>query len=485
MTALKELIVSYQANAQPVIEALGKIDQRIKKTSNTINSFGSSMRNLGVELGAAFSIPLGILAKKALSASADFESLKMQMEVLTGSAEKGSMLFEKLVKFAAETPFELNELAKATNILMGFGQSSDEAYSNLSLLGDVGAVVGSDFNRLAITFGQASAEGKLFTKDIRELINNNIPVIALLADEMNVAKSSVLDLAEEGKITFPILTRALQKATGQGGMFEGGMAKLAKTSKGVWSTFTDQVNIALATFGDELQKAFNLTGKLQTFGNWIGRLTENFKKLYPETKKNIFLFLGILTIFPPILIFIGTMVRVVGFLTRAFSVLLIPIRLLANPIATMIGLLIILYSYWEDFRVVVDFLAKSLIDAFTNKPIRDFINDLKTIYDWITRILGTGISKFLKTSKVFLDVFVNKIDKQIESSESSSTPIQNSMIRPENKTISNLTSKKINNNMVFNIASGVSAKDSNSIKESIKRALQEQNQQSYMEMGVQ
>jgi hypothetical protein len=141
MTALKELIVSYQANAQPVIEALGKIDQRIKQTSNTINSFGSSMRNLGVELGAAFSIPLGILAKKALSASADFESLKMQMEVLTGSAEKGSMLFEKLVKFAAETPFELNELAKATNILMGFGQSSDEAYSNLSLLGDVGAVV--------------------------------------------------------------------------------------------------------------------------------------------------------------------------------------------------------------------------------------------------------------------------------------------------------------------------------------------------------
>jgi tape measure domain-containing protein len=484
-TSLKELIVSYQANAQPVIEALNRIDQKIKTTSNQIQSFGTSMRNLGVELGAVFTVPFGMLAKKALSASADFESLKMQMEVLTGSAEKGSALFEKLVKFAAETPFELNQLASATNILMGFGQSSDEAYSNLGLLGDVAAVVNSDFNRLAITFGQASAEGKLFTKDIRELINNNIPVIGLLADELGVAENKVLDFAEQGKITFAVLTRALEKATSKGGMFEGGMAKLAKTSRGVWSTFRDQVNIALATFGDELQKTFNLTEKLKQFGEWIGRLTENFKKLYPETKKNIFLFLGALTILPPILIFLGTMIKIIGFLTRAFSGLLIPIRLLASPITSLIGLLIILYSYWEDFRTVVDFLAKSLFDAFTNKPIRDFIDDLKTIYDWIIRILGTGISKFLKTSKIFLDIFVNKIDKQIASSESSLAPIQNSMIRPENQTISNSTNKNINNSLIVNIPASVSSSDAMNIKDVVKRALQEQNRQSYMEMGVQ
>lgn len=484
-TSLKELIVSYQANAQPVIEALNRIDQKIKTTSNQIQSFGTSMRNLGVELGAVFTVPFGMLAKRALSASADFESLKMQMEVLAGSAEKGSALFEKLLKLDVETPFELNQVASATNILMGFGQSSEQAYSNLRILGDVGAVVNSDFNRLAITFGQASAEGKLYTKDIRELINNNIPIIKILANELGVAENKIMDFAEQGKITFDVLVRALERATSKGGMFEGGMAKLAKTSKGVWSTFKGNLNIALATFGDELQKTFNLTEKLKQFGDWIGRLTENFKKLYPETKKNIFLLLGALTILPPILIFLGTMIKIIGFLTKAFSGLLIPIRLLASPITTLIGLLIVLYNYWEDFRTVVDFLAKSLLGIFENKYIKSFIEDLKLVYDWIVKILDTGLSKLFKDSKIVMDFIVGKMDEKIATLERTPSNQMTSDIRPSSSVISNSTNKNINNNLIVNIPASVSSSDAMNIKDAVKRALSEQNRQSYMEMGVQ
>ena len=59
------------------------------------------------------------------------------------------------------------------------------------------------------------------------------------------------------------------------------------------------------------------------------------------------------------------------------------------------------------------------------------------------------------------------------------------MIRPENQTISNSTNKNINNSLVVNIPASVSSSDAMNIKDAVKRALSEQNRQSYMEMGVQ
>lgn len=466
--ALKELIVQYQANVRPVLDALNTIDQKIKSTSSNIQNFGSSIRNLGLELGMAFSAPLGVLAKNALTASADFESLKMKMEVLTGSAEKGAELFEKLVKFASDTPFELNELTNATNIMMGFGIASDDAYSNLKLLGDVAAVVGSDFNRLAITFGQASAEGKLYTKDIRELINNSIPIVGLLAKEMGVSESKIFDLAEEGKISFPILVRALQKATSSGGMFEDGMKKLAKTSKGVWSTFKDNVNIALATFGDEMQKVFNITVKLEQFGNWIKKLTDNFKLLYPETKRNIFLFLGFLTVIPPILIFIGTLVRIVGLLTAGFIALTAPFKMIislfgsilaisraflivfkANPLTLFLTTTISIIYYWKEivklFQKASEYISKfSISDAFS------------------------GIKNFMGLTKENSNLITNK-NLTIPS--------------PKSNLSNNLNN--VSNNLTFNFSSGTSASDIPIIEQAVKKAIFEQNKQSYLQMGVQ
>lgn len=467
--SLKQLIVEYQANAQPVIIALNHIENKIKSTSASIQSIGSSFRSLGVELAATFSIPLGILAKKAISASADFESLRMKMDVLAGSTEKGAELFERLVNLDVYTPFELSELTQATNIMMGFGQSSDDAYQNLLLLGDIAAVVGADFNRLAITFGQASAEGKLYTKDIREFINNSIPIVGMLADELGVAQGKIFDLAEEGKITFPILIRTLQRATTSGGMFEGGMKKLARTSKGVWSTFKGVVNIALAEFGNELQKTFGLTEKLEKFGNWISKMTENFKKLYPETKRNIFLFLGALTIIPPLLIILGTFIKIIGILKAGLIAIIAPLRWIisglslflsvlrgvmlvfaTNPLTAFIAATIAIIYYW---REIVD-LFKKAVDFFSKISISDIFEKAKNFIFGLNSNLGTT------------------------SGENS---IENSLI---NNRQANNNSRINNNNLIVNIPSTVSSSDANNIKEAIKKALQEQNRQSYMELGT-
>lgn len=468
--SLKELIVTYEANARPVLDALNQIDARLKQTTKSIQNIGDSFKRVGYELGAVFTIPLGILSAKALQASADFESLKMQMEVLTGSAAEGERVFQRLVKFAAETPFELNQLSKATNTLMGFGETADEAYNHLQLIGDVAAVSGGDFNGITVAFGQVSAAGRLMGQDLLQLVNNGVPAIKMLADEMGVPKEKIKDLVSEGKVTFPILVRAFERATSKGGMFEDGMQKLSRTSKGVWSTFKDNVNIALAKFGDEMQKAFGLTDKLEKFGNWIGKLADNFTKLYPETKRNIFIFLGLIAVIGPLLILVGTLTRLFGLMSLGFTTLLVPIRLLISGFGILLTVL-------RAFMLV--FAANPLI-AFVAATIaiiyywREIVDLFRQAFDWLSKL---SISKVWDKVKNFAGEIKADLGFNNDNAAAAVSTVNNSNAMSSNKTV--------NNNLVVNIPSNVGVSDSVSIKNAIRQALQEENRQSYIELGAQ
>lgn len=467
-TGLKELIVTYQANTKPVMDALNQMDAKIKATTQSLKKTSDAFLSAGRDLSFALTAPIALLSVKSLQASANFETLRMQMEVLTGSAAEGERVFNRLVKFAAETPFELAELAKATNTLMGFGETADEAYDHLRLIGDIAAVSGGDFQGVAVAFGQASAAGRLMGQDLLQLVNNGVPVIKLLADEMGVPKDKIKDLVSEGKVSFPILVRAFERATQKGGMFENGMDKLSKTSKGVWSTFKDNVNIALAKFGDEMQKSFNLTSKLEKFGAWIGRLADNFSRLYPETKKNIFIFLALAAVLGPLLILVGTLIRLISLALIGFNALLVPIRLLIGIIPTLIG---VLRAFMLVFAAnpLTAFVAATIAIVYYWKEIVDLF---KQAWEWITKFSVADIWGKVKdfTANIAGDLGIGA--KEAVSSTSNNN--------------SSLTNQKtVNNNLTVNIPAGMTAGDSMSIKNAIKDALSEENRQSYMEVAAQ
>ena len=494
-TGLKELIVTYEANAKPVLDALNKIDAKIKQTSKQLKTTSDSFLKAGRDIGLSLSAPLGLLSMKALRASADFETLKMQMEVLTGSAEEGERVFNRLLQFAKTTPFELTELTKATNMLMGFGETADEAYDHIKLLGDVAAVAGGDFNGITVAFGQASAEGKLYTKDIRQLINNGVPAIKLLAEELGVAKGEVLDFAEQGKITFPVLVRALERATSKGGMFEDGMKKLSKTADGVYSNFKDNVNIALATFGDEMQKAFKISDKVEALGNWIGRLAENFSRLYPETKQTILTIVGLAVVLGPLLIMIGALIRLVSYAVLGFNFLIAPIRLLiaflptvvglfralafvmaANPLGAFIASTVLIITYW---REIVDLFKKA--GAWIGKLIPSFgeVKDRQSKIDYS----GTDYSPMFQAAGSAISSGVGSLNNFL--SERSLLPESFLKGGANNAPMMAGGNKTVNNNLVVNIPSGTTSADASSIKAAIKAALAEENRQAYIEAGAQ
>jgi tape measure domain-containing protein len=298
-----------------------RFNSAIGVSSNKLKSFGNQMTKTGRMLSTRLSLPLAALGGLAVKQAANFERLQTTLNTLTGSAEAGAEAFERLVQFSAKTPFQLNELVKVNNTLMGFGLNADQAFNSLSMLGDIAGIVGGDLQSIGIAFGQAAAEGRVMTRDLRQFINNGVPILDILAESMGVARGEIMDMASEGKITFDILNSAFRNATSEGGKFEGGMNTLSTTLNGLFSTLKDNVNIALAELGQEIADVLNLKEGIPALSNRIRSLVDNFKRLDPNTQEAIIKFGVFAALIPPLLIVLGSLIGILSTTAGGYAAL--------------------------------------------------------------------------------------------------------------------------------------------------------------------
>jgi tape measure domain-containing protein len=303
-----------------------KFNSAIGQSSNKLKSFSNQMTKTGRMLSTRLSLPLAALGTLAVRQAAKFERLRVTLNTLTGSADAGAKSFERLVQFSAETPLQLEELTRVNNMLMGFGQSSDDAFKSLKMLGDVSAITGGNLTGIAVAFGQAAAEGRVMTRDLRQFINNGVPILQLLSEEMGVAEGKIMDLASEGKLTFDILNTAFEKATSDGGRFNNGLKILSQTLEGLFSTLKDNINIALAELGQEIAETLNLKDGIPALSKKIGELVKDFKNLDDDTQKFIINAALLAAAIPPITLVLGALISSIATITTAVMAL--------NPLIT-------------------------------------------------------------------------------------------------------------------------------------------------------
>ena len=307
-----------------------KFNSALTASSNKLKQFGSQMTKTGRMLSTRLSLPLAAVGTLAIKQAANFEKLQTTLNTLTGSAEEGAKAFERLVQFSAKTPFQLGDLVQVNNTLMGFGLTANQAFNSLSMLGDIAGIVGGDLQSISIAFGQAAAEGRVMTRDLRQFINNGVPILDILATSMGVARGEIMDMASEGKITFDILNKAFQDATSEGGKFEGGMQVLSQTLNGLFSTLKDNVNIALAELGQEIADALNLQEGIPKLTQSIGSLVDGFKNLDDKTQRLIIVLGGVGGLFPLIAVFVGT----------TLPLFLAGVSAMASPVIILTGLIV-------------------------------------------------------------------------------------------------------------------------------------------------
>lgn len=371
--------------AQSMSSSFNRVGDTLKQTSQSVKNIGSTL--------APASVAMGLIGAKAISSASNFETLGIQLEILTGSAEKGKQLFQELATFSAQTPFELPDIVQATRTLLGSNIALKDVVATTKMLGDVSAGSGADIKSLAVVYGQVAGMTKLQGQDAMQFVSNGIPIWALLQKTTGKSIDQLRELASDGKISFDIVNKALTQATQKGGMYYQATDKLSKSLGGLYSTLKDNVNIAFGELGAEMVKAINLQQLITQISDFAGKLTAKFKSLSPETKKFITYAILITTVLAPVALVLGSLVGILGLTFSGLSLLAGGFAFIATPIglitAGITALSIAIYLLQDSFVIVYDFLKDKFASAF------DYIgNKIKMVMDLINKFRNDSATVF-------------------------------------------------------------------------------------------
>jgi len=209
----------------------------------------------GVLAGIAAAASAAFVLKGAAVASAEVEQITTRLKTLTGSADAAAIVLKDLRQFAAETPFQLTDIANAATKLVAFGVSASEVKDVIKEIGEVAAGTGSDIGELALIYGQVGAAGKLTGERLLQLQERSVPIGPALAKSMGVAEASIKDLVSQGKVTQDVFNKAFSSMSAAGGQFEGALKAQSQTVSGILSTLSDNFFDLSVSIGDTLKPA--------------------------------------------------------------------------------------------------------------------------------------------------------------------------------------------------------------------------------------
>lgn len=270
--------------AQKLKEAQAQLNttaQGLKTAEGYMNSFGDAASGSGKSLASAITqgtVMAGIFSKlgsAALSAAEGFISsgieYNAQIEKYTtgftnmlGSAEAAQQVMSQIQEDAARTPFSVEALTQANQLLIGAGENATYAEKTIMALGNAVSATGgsnAELSRMAANLQQIANVGKASAIDIKQFAYAGINIYGLLADYTGKSTAEVQKMT----ISYDLLTQALQAASEEGGRYYGSMDTQSQTMNGRMSTLKDNVK----------QLAGLMTGDLSSgIGVAIGKLND-------------------------------------------------------------------------------------------------------------------------------------------------------------------------------------------------------------------
>jgi len=271
-----------------------KFNKGIGKGVSALKAVGRaalSLRGILFTLGAAYVVASGIRILKDLNATADsFELLKIKLDNLMGSAKSGKEAFKFIIDFAETTPLSVRELTAAFVKMKAFGLDPMDG-SMRAIVDQTAKLSGGqkEMGNIILAVGQMWTEQKVRGQEVRQLLQQAVPVYQILADKMGIAASAVKKLGEEGLLGSQAVRDLIE---GMGAAASGAAAVQMTTFTGLWNNFVDQIELAKDEFagaeegllsftkaltdkGIAVLKEFRESGDLATWGEGFGNVMVN------------------------------------------------------------------------------------------------------------------------------------------------------------------------------------------------------------------
>jgi tape measure domain-containing protein len=261
--ASRARLVQEKAEAQARLIELKKQAGAYDDLSNTVKTFATMVVS-------AFSIrEVYQFGMQVIDAKTKVDLFSMALSDMIGNKQKSDQINAEVIKIAQKSPFEVEQLMETTLRLKAMGVETDKLIPYINTLGDISSRVGIEkLPLIAKAMTDVQNKGKLMAQEIKQFTDNGVPLFDLLAKSMEKPREEVIKLAENHKIAFADVEKALMDATKVGGVYYNSMATASKTLGGQVSNLADIYFIAKARIGtfyeDTLQSAIETTKDLMT-----------------------------------------------------------------------------------------------------------------------------------------------------------------------------------------------------------------------------
>jgi tape measure domain-containing protein len=377
--------------SQPIkkIESnFGKLSRSLSSSSQKIDrAFGSTFDGFNNLVKTTVIGTAGMATAFAgfgIKTSTELQSLAVSFETLTGSAEAGQKVFSDLKKMGAATPFEIGDLARATQTMLAFGISVEDSQKYLQMFGDVSMGNKEKLSGLTLAFSQVASTGRLMGQDLLQMINQGFNPLVIISEKTGRSMVDLKKDMEDGKITVEMVADAFQTATSEGGLFHKGMERGSQTLSGRFSTLKDNIGIVASSIVGLKEDGTVLEGSLldltekgvngliealesldvdkiaKDIGNGIKQVTragQDLSRFYREHKRFIDpVIIGVATLTAG-LYALHTAMKVIAGVKTIFLALTSPIGLVVVAISAMVAIGWVVWKNW-------DTISKYLVQAF-------------------------------------------------------------------------------------------------------------------------
>ena len=301
MATVDSLLIKIQADLGDLRKELNKSKQLTSRAGRDMSSGLDKIKIAGANLTNQFNLlktaivgaGFGFLGFQVIRANREMEDLKITLNSVFGSAERGDSAFQFINEFAQRTPFDIQTLTRAFITLQGAGVSPTTKL--LTQLGNASSVTTNklqSFDAL-VKIVSRSVGGGLGLEELQILETAGIPIFKIFEEQLNITRGEIGEFGQTadgaGKLVKALLDSFDTK-------FPDAMAKASGNLSVQFSNLGIAVNNLFLEMGESgLNDAIkNATQSLTdasvagrslasvlgtTFGNVIGFISDNFANL--------------------------------------------------------------------------------------------------------------------------------------------------------------------------------------------------------------
>lgn len=248
---LKTQLAAAQAQLRATTSALKSANTNMAEfASSTQKASGESLTG-ALTKANLLTGALGKLGSAALSAAKSFvqsgidynaqiESYTVSFTNMLSNAEAAQQAMAAIQEDAAKTPFNVEALTQANQLLISAGENAGYSRKVIMALGNAVNAAGggnAELERMSANLQQIANVGKASAIDIKQFAYAGINIYQVLADYTGKTVQEVQNMT----ISYDTLSQALIAASEEGGRYYGAMDTQSQTMNGRVSTLKDNV----------------------------------------------------------------------------------------------------------------------------------------------------------------------------------------------------------------------------------------------------